>query len=234
MNYAVHPEVLGNSQGVLSPDLVGPLYDRLEAAAGGGLAIFMNGAQGSMVTADNRNLNQPPRDPLRAYWDDTRIWAECVRIGELLASEALRIVEAASWQASAVVENKFSDVRFPVSSPEMWQVIRHSPLQYPHASEARTITARINLMRIGDARILTIPGEALPNIGLYLKRRMPGPHNFLFGLTNDAFGYILTEVDFQSFPRYDYVSRVSLGEQTGEILIREALALLGVRRSARN
>ncbi len=41
----------------------------------------------------------------------------------------------------------------------------------------------------------------------------------LFGLTNDAFGYILTKVDFNSFKRYEYVSRTSLGEMTGEILI---------------
>ena len=41
---------------------------------------------------------------------------------------------------------------------------------------------------------------------------MRGKHNLLFGLTNDAFGYILTKVDFNSFPRYDYVSRTSLGE----------------------
>jgi hypothetical protein len=54
---------------------------------------------------------------------------------------------------------------------------------------------------------------------------MHGEHNLLFGLTNDAFGYILTEVDFASFSRYDYVSRVSLGEQTGTILIRNILEL---------
>jgi hypothetical protein len=48
----------------------------------------------------------------------------------------------------------------------------------------------------------------------------------LFGLTNDAFGYILTKVDFKSFPRYDYVSRTSLGEMTGEILIENALKLV--------
>ncbi|SVA41038.1 uncharacterized protein METZ01_LOCUS93892, partial [marine metagenome] len=45
VNYAIHPEVLGSSQGVLSPDMVGPLYDRI-AASGGGTGIFMNGAQG--------------------------------------------------------------------------------------------------------------------------------------------------------------------------------------------
>ncbi len=55
---------------------------------------------------------------------------------------------------------------------------------------------------------------------------MHGQHNWLFGLTNDAFGYILTRVDFGSFKRYEYVSRTSLGEETGEILIAESLKLI--------
>jgi hypothetical protein len=55
---------------------------------------------------------------------------------------------------------------------------------------------------------------------------MKGEHNLLFGLTNDAFGYILTKVDFNSFQRYDYVSRTSLGEMTGEILIENSLKLI--------
>jgi hypothetical protein len=43
-----------------------------------------------------------------------------------------------------------------------------------------------------------------------------------------AFGYILTKVDFQSFPRYEYVSRTSLGEMTGEILIERSLELVNL------
>ncbi len=116
-------------------------------------------------------------------------------------------------------------MRFPVESDAMWGVVVHSPLKYPHGDD-RSINARINLVNLGDAQILTIPGEALPNIGFYLKRKMRGKHNLLFGLTNDAFGYILTKVDFQSFPRYDYVSRTSLGEMTGEILIEQSLELV--------
>ena len=61
VNYAVHPEVLGNDVGILSPDLVGPLCEKLESQTGG-MALFVNSAQGGMVTADNRNLDQP-RDP---------------------------------------------------------------------------------------------------------------------------------------------------------------------------
>jgi hypothetical protein len=107
----------------------------------------------------------------------------------------------------------------------MRQIIVGSPLKYPH-NDDHSITARINLVNIGDAQVLTIPGEALPNIGFYLKRKMRGKHNLLFGLTNDAFGYIMTKVDFQSFPRYDYISRTSLGEMTGEILIERSLQLV--------
>ena len=88
------------------------------------------------------------------------------------------------------------------------------------------ISTQLNLLQIGDAQILSIPGEALPNIGYYLKRKMSGKQNLLFGLTNDAFGYILTKEDYSSFKRYDYVSRTSLGEMTGEIYISEALKMV--------
>jgi hypothetical protein len=224
VNFAVHPEVLGNKPGILSPDLAGPMYDNVEKAAGG-LAIFINGAQGGMITADNRDLDSPPRDALRAYWKDHNTWAECERIGGLLASEALRLIGSAQWQANPALKNHAVEVRFPVQSEEMWQVVLLSPLKYPHG-EDRSVTTRVNLVRVGNAQILTIPGEALPNIGFYLKRQMKGEHNFLFGLTNDAFGYILTKVDYKSFPAYDYISRTSLGEMTGEILIENALSLI--------
>jgi hypothetical protein len=49
---------------------------------------------------------------------------------------------------------------------------------------------------------------------------------FLFGLTNDAFGYIISKEDFNSFKRYEYISRTSLGEMTGEIYSREALKMI--------
>lgn len=223
VNYAIHPEVLGNGVGILSPDLVGPLCDKIEAQAGG-VAIFVNGAQGGMITADNRNLNEP-RDPQRGYWRDARTWEECLRIGRLMADEALRIVHDAGEQRDPVLFCDSVSVRFPVDSARMWAVVVGSPLKYPH-NDDQSINARINVVNLGTAQIVTIPGEALPNIGFYLKRKMRGRHNLLFGLTNDAFGYILTKVDFNSFPRYDYVSRTSLGEMTGEILIEKSLELV--------
>ena len=214
VNYAIHPEVIGSEQGILSPDLCGPLYNRIEAKAGG-MAIFMNSAQGGMVTADNR----------RPQGKEARTWEECVRIGELLADEALRIIESADIQDNPGLYCIFKDIQFPVDSPLLRFVLKNSVLKY-RLDKNFKVTTRMNLVNIGTAQILTIPGEALPNIGYYLKRNMKTRHPFLFGLTNDAFGYILTRVDFNSFERYDYITRTSLGEMTGEIYIDKALDLI--------
>jgi hypothetical protein len=188
------------------------------------MGMFMNGAQGGMITADNRLLDQPS-DPLKARWHDARTWEECLRIGHLMASEAQRIVKDEKPQADPALSCHALQVKFPVDSRLMWMILKGSPLKYPH-NDDKSINSRMNLVNIGNAQIVTIPGEALPNIGYYLKRNMNGKHNLLFGLTNDAFGYILTKVDFKSFERYDYVSETSLGERTGEILIDSALKLI--------
>ena len=213
VNYAIHPEVLGSRAGVLSPDLIGPLYERL-TETGGGTGIFMNGAQGGMVTADNRTAG-----------GEARTWEECTRIGHLLADEALRIVRAAPPQVAPRLFCAARPLTFPVDSPLMRQLLKVLPRD-PDASSGDSVTTQFNLVNVGNAQILSIPGEALPNIGYYLKRKMRGRHNLLFGLTNDAFGYILAREDFASFKRYDYVTRTSLGERTGEILVAEALKFI--------
>ena len=210
VNYAIHPEVLGNSVGICSPDLIGPLYDRI-AAKGGGIGIFMNSAQGGMVTADNRVPDSR----------DARTWAECERIGTLLADEALRIIQDAPEQASPKLVCKARPLTLPVESPLMRALFKQ--LLGSPGGDTKSVTTQLNVVNIGNAQILTIPGEALPNIGYYLKRKMHGQHNLLFGLTNDAFGYILTKEDYDSFERYAYVSRTSLGEHTGQVLVDEGL-----------
>ncbi len=214
VNYAIHPEVIGSGRGILSPDLCGPLYERIESKTGG-MAIFMNGAQGGMVTADNR---QPEGK-------EAGTWEECIRIGNLLADEALRIVSKAEVQQDPSLVCAARNIQFPVDSEMMRYILTNSPIKMSTVKD-NVVTTRLNYLEIGSAKVLTIPGEALPNIGFYIKRNMNTNNAFLFGLTNDAFGYMLTKVDFNSFKRYEYVSRTSLGEMTGEIYISEVLAWL--------
>lgn len=212
VNYAIHPEVLGSKKGICSPDMIGPFYQRIEEKTGG-MATFMNGAQGGMVTADVRDLKTG---------EDIQTWGECQRIGNLLADESLRIIADAPLQENPRLECYTKAFTFPIDSPLLMMILKVSPLGYESNPDGST-TTQVNLVNLGDAQILTVPGEALPNIGYYLKRKMHGEHNLLFGLTNDAFGYILTKVDWKSFKRYNYISETCLGEMTGEIYIEEAL-----------
>jgi len=211
VNYACHPEVIGSNQGILCPDFMGPLYDRIKERDGG-IGIFMNGAQGGMVTADCRGPDG----------EDIRTWDECIRIGCLLADESLRIVADAPLMTNPDLFCASTTVRFPVENELLLAIVKLSPLGF-ELDEGRYTTSQVNVVNIANAQILTIPGEALPNIGYYLRRKMHGGHNFLFGLTNDAFGYILTKVDWNSFERYGYISETCLGEMTGEIFIEQAV-----------
>jgi hypothetical protein len=174
----------------------------------------MNSAQGGMVTADNR---QPDGK-------DARTWEECLRIGNLLADEALRIISDAPEQPSPKLYCAARPLTLPVDSPLFRSMLKSLPGS--PGGDVASLTTQQNIINLGNAQILTIPGEALPNIGYYLKRKMHGEKNLLFGLTNDALGYILTKEDYNSFKRYSYVSQTSLGEHTGEILINESLKFI--------
>ncbi|MBI4558763.1 MAG: hypothetical protein HY706_14370 [Candidatus Hydrogenedentes bacterium] len=218
VNYAIHAEILGDSQGILSPDLCGPLYDRI-TEQGGGTGMFMCGAQGGMITADNRDPNDPTGRKLM------RTWEECLRIGTLLADEALRVVKDAPIQENPGLVCVAKAVAFPVTNEPIREIAALSPLGIGFGPDNKAVT-QVNLVNLGNAQMLTVPGEPLPNIGYYLKRKMKGEHNLLFGSTNDQYAYIMTEVDWGSFKRYEYVSRTGLGEMTGGIFIEEALKMI--------
>ncbi|MCF6331846.1 MAG: hypothetical protein L3J11_01065 [Draconibacterium sp.] len=217
VNYATHPEIMGTGRKTISPDLCGPLYERIESKVGG-MAMFMNSAQGGMVTADNRLEDGK----------EANDWNECIRIGNLMADEALRIIEPAEIEKNPDIYCTSKMIQFPIENEIMRYVLMNSPIAKgtKHNDDFSKISTQVNLLNIGKAQVLTIPGEALPNIGFYVKRHMKTDEPFLFGLTNDAFGYMLSKEDFNSFERYNYVSHTSLGEMTGEIYETEALKLI--------
>lgn len=210
VNFAIHPEILSTDSKILSPDLCGPFYERV-AANGGGTAIFMNSAQGAMVTADNR---------IEGSREERYTWEECERIGNLLADEALRIIADAPVQEDPDLYCASTRITFPIESGII-DLVKNSPVMIDMLEPGDKVSCQFNVVNLGNAQIITIPGEALPNIGSYFKRNMHGDHNLVFGLTNDAFGYILVKEDYFAYDVYNYVSRTSLGEKTGDILVEE-------------
>ncbi len=127
----------------------------------------MNGAQGGMITPDNRDLSQP-RDSVRGYWNDYRTWEECIRIGHSVGRRIATHYSRCFRAKDPPSRLPRRGVKFPVEYDTMWSVVTHSPLRYP-PNDDRTFTARLNFVSLGNAHILTIPGEACPTFGFYLR-----------------------------------------------------------------
>jgi hypothetical protein len=70
-------------------------------------------------------------------------WDECVRIGQLLADEALRIVAKAPLQAEPELRCHWRAVEFPVDSPQLRAILKTSPLGLARGDE-RSLRVRIN------------------------------------------------------------------------------------------
>ena len=104
----------------------------------------------------------------------------------------------------------------------MWAVIVDSPLKYPH-NDDRSIECPGQPRQPGQCPDPDDPRRSPAEHRLLPQAEDAGNAQPAVRPDQRAFGYILTKVDFQSFPRYDYVSRTSLGEMTGEILIEKSL-----------
>ncbi len=83
----------------------------------------------------------------------------------------------------------------------------------------------VNLIEIGDAQIVTFPGEVLPKLGLKMKNEMKAKYKFIFGLANDELGYILPEEDFDR-GLYEYEKSMSVGSKIGTITTETLLMLI--------
>ena len=85
--------------------------------------------------------------------------------------------------------------------------------------------SEVDRIDVGDAQIITVPGEIFPDLGKKIKLMMAGKINFILGLANDELGYIM-------FPKYfdikdfSYETTMSPGKNTGLIVEENAVKLL--------
>src|SRR5205823_10733780 len=140
---------------------------------------------GGMVTADIQNESSYPKG---------EAWPEAERIGTILAEktiEALADGQTLDDPAIAIEKREFS---VPLENAGFKMLIAAKVLPGALMRDG-SVRTEVNRLTIGPAEFLTLPGEVLPNIGLFLKRKMSGKPRFLLGLTCDALGYILTPED---------------------------------------
>jgi neutral ceramidase len=205
INFAAHPTVLGAENMTFSADFVGYARNALEKMAGGeAMAIFANGAQGTIA-------------PHAFQGDDA--WQRAENVGTILAAEAFKVMLMIKLQDSVDIKL----VRTPLALKIVPTSIFPSTMSYPPSYESE-----INAISF-DNRIafVAIPGELGSILNFQVKDRgkMLGfEKTFLLGLTNDALGYIISEDEYR---HKTYESTISLfGPAFGSFIANEAFQLL--------
>ncbi len=205
---ACHPEGIEKGKDKpleVSADYPGYLCDALRESTGA-QAVFLNGAVGGMVSGDTK----------------ARTHEEAAGQGKRLAREIERILGfAMPMPRRLTVERR--RIEIPVTNPRMvaFEMSNSRKAFY----RGRSVSEMFHV-RLGEAEMITVPGELLPELSFEILERMKGYPRMIIGLANDELGYMIPPCDFRAGA---YEESMSLGPAVGPVVVRQALSLLGAQ-----
>jgi len=202
-NYAIHPTVLGSQNRLFSSDFVGYARDHVQALLGSEIQpIYFNGAQGDITPII---FNKQDR------------YATCEVIGRSLA----KTVQEA-WNEIEVSDSL--DIKTQKASYSFKPQATPFGLQLP----LNEYQSEMNVIVLDHLHaFITVPGELSSVYDQRLKtmgNKLGYSHVSIFGLTNDAHGYIILP---ESWKNKTFESGLSFGgENYGETIETRAMTLL--------
>jgi neutral ceramidase len=230
INHAGHPNVMSGDSYLLSPDYPGQACRLLEQQLGG-VALFANGAQGSVDV-----------DGLR-----DRDWDGVARLGARLARAAGDVARSMVPAPSAPLACASAAYDIPqrtITAPEWaWaqDILRRTggavasmadgvgddyvALLYKELRAVdKPIAVTQTCLAIGDCALLTFPGELYTEIGLHIKAKSAFRHTCIIGLANGYIGYIPTRRAISEGGYSEITRRVDAAAE--EIVVQHSLELL--------
>jgi hypothetical protein len=213
--YPCHPEVLWNDNPHITSDYAASLRHKVEADTGGPCLFFV-GALGGMMTPDVQD----------------HAFAEAEAMGLSLARAALEVLAGAETTVVTNLAQRCAQYTVPMASPLLEMAVQAGLLTDPRLEG--TIETETNLLKIGPAWLVTVPGELLPRLGLALKadlRQAGATIAGLIGLANDELGYILPQAEYiypeNPFePGDHYEETMSIGPDAGPRLLAAVRGML--------
>ena len=213
LNFAVHGTCLGASNMKFSADLMGAVEKTIETKLGGGVALFLNGAEGDVAPVKGGD-------------------AGIKYIGETLGASTTALWTKTTTMSWLEIKGDFADEKMPKptfngclplfgtgsSSINLCDIIplaKNLPLD---AFMQKVIP--FGALRLGDVALAALPGEGITDVGLAVKAqgKLRGfKHTWVIGLANDFMGYIVTKALFKSG---DYEAQATMyGEGTAKLVI---------------
>ncbi len=180
-NFPCHPEVLWKDNPHITADYVGYLRDEVEKQTGAP-CIFFVGGLGGMMTPDVKDHS----------------FEEAEFMGKKLAEEGLRALSQVKGQKSNISLQR-EEIKAKLTNP-LYKIAFWRKLLPDVRDRKGYVHTEVNLIKIGDLWLATVPGELLPKLGLKLKAQLLASGAGMagvIGLANDELGYILPVEDFK-------------------------------------
>jgi hypothetical protein len=202
-NYAVHPTVLTSQNFLFSADFVGFVREHLQSCFGAEMqAMYFNGAQGDIVPVI---FNEKDR------------FDSCNQMAVSLSGTIKTI-----WDQTE------TNTSLQISTLKEYYVFKPQPTPFGLALPIEAYASEINAIVMNESHaFLTIPGELSTAYDQYLKGigdKLGYANISIFGLTNDAHGYIILPA---SWRHKTFESSLSFGgENYGTFVVEIAEKLL--------
>lgn len=224
VNWASHPEALGSQNTLLTADWCHYLYDEIEKETGG-VAVFVNGALGGMMSPLGAKITDPETGKLAPK--DTFRFAEIV--GRTAARHVLESLATgtAATPDSVVYREKMAAI--PVTNKNFLMASAAGLFKGRKAMTAGEGTSApvgyLRVARRGEALLeaASIPGELYPELSvgpisrdpnadfpdapfepIIKKDLLKAPFRMVFGLANDEVGYIIPKAQWDEKAPYTF------------------------------
>lgn len=266
VNYGNHPETAGSENLLITADFVHYLRDGIERGifyedekirdGAGGTVIFMNGAVGGIMSG----MWSATRDPWlnKTFGADDNSFGKVRAQGYRLADTILNKLEEESWKAIEKPSLKLIARTFHFNMHnKLFKLGALAGVFDRSIFRFRYVRSEVDLLTIGPAWFMTLPGEVNPEIingGIEtpegrdfeiaaqevppVRELMKGDINFVIGLANDEVGYIMPKTHWDEKAPFSYGEKEapygeinSLGPETGPELHRQVSTLVQEMKS---
>ncbi len=258
VNWGNHPETLGGSNPLITSDFPHWIREGLEKGVPapngvegfGGMCIYVQGMVGGLMTQLHTTV--PHRDGKQKFEEAS--WEKVESLGynlAIVAATALRDEELA-WKTEKPIVQLAAET-FPLPIGGAYKYAMMLGIIHPGYKWGGYSWSEMNVLRVGETLMLTVPGEIYPEIveggveykagndfGLQAPVEAPRLRDFMeekakmglvVGLANDQIGYIVpkSQWDDQAPFVYDgaqYGEENSPGPETAPTIHRQAVKLL--------
>ena len=231
VNWGNHPEALGGDNPLITSDFPHYLREGMEKGVPapngvegfGGMCLYFQGQVGGLMTQLHTTV--PHRDGTQSFKEDSFEKAESLGYNlAIVGAKALRDPQL-TWKnenpkLSYIAKTMLAEMSGQYKYPIMLGLIHEG--YYPGGKSK----SEMNVIRIGEALVLTVPGEIYPEIteggieakpgndfGLTEAVEVPplrpemdakARMSFIVGLANDQIGYIVPKSQWDNEPPYVY------------------------------